>query len=403
MYVTHLSLTNYRNYTRLELDLQPRVHIFQGENAQGKTNLLEAIYYLATTKSPLASSDRQLIRLDAAASDPVSALIPYAQARVSFVRAGEEHTIEARLAVERQEDEANSAASCRRQLLLDGVPRRAFDVLGRLNAVLFLPQDIGLVAGAPSERRRYLDVMLCQIDPVYCRALARYNRVMAQRNALLRQIRERQASPGELDYWDEQLTTQGAGVISRRLWAVIELGREAAQVQTSLTGGAERLDLRYQDTVGERLEAHSGDGGPDTSLPADELAERYRRALRTARAEETARGVTVVGPHRDDLRFLLNGVDATIYGSRGQQRTVTLALKLAEVRVIQSETGDEPVLLLDDVVSELDQTRCELLFQVVNRAQQVFMTTTYLDHYAPDFVKASALWRIASGAVSPLP
>ena len=188
MYLRHLSLANYRNYARLEIDLQARIHVLQGENAQGKTNLLESIFYLATTKAPLASSDRQLISW--AANDEV---IPFARAQALFVRAGEEHTIETTLVKEQRANSDSEEASFRRQTRLDGVPRRAMDVVGKLNVVLFLPQDIDLVSGSPTRRRRYLDITLCQIDPFYCRSLSRYNRIITQRNALLRHIREGQA------------------------------------------------------------------------------------------------------------------------------------------------------------------------------------------------------------------
>mgnify|MGYP005838989075 CR=1 FL=1 len=396
MHIAHLSLTNLRNYTRLELDLQPRIHIFQGENAQGKTNLLEAIYYLATTKSPLASSDRQLIHWAAGEVDPVSQVIPYAHAGVRFVRAGEEHTLEATLVLEPAGEGEAKTLSLRRQLLLDGVPRRALDIVGALNAVLFLPQDVTLVAGPPVERRRYLDVTLCQVDAVYCRTLSRYNRVITQRNALLRRLRERQAGIAELDYWDEQLAKLGAYVLAKRCWVVGELGREAARIQAALTGGGEHLELGYRNTAIER----SGEG--DALLAEAEHERRFRQALRAARGEEIARGMTVIGPHRDDVHFLLNGIDATIFGSRGQQRTIALALKLAEVSLIEEQTSEKPVLLLDDVISELDQQRCELLFEAIARVDQVLITTTHLTHYAADLLSSAILWRIAAGAIIPL-
>ena len=238
MYLSQLSLTHYRNYAHLELPLQARVNVFQGENAQGKTNLLEVIFYLATTKSPRASSDRQLIQWNA-----YDDVIPFTHVEGTYVRGGgaqppgEEHTIEVTLAIEQRGD--SSEATFRRQILLDGAPRRAIDVLGQLNAVLFLPEDISLVSGSPSHRRRYLDVMLCQIDSRYCRSLSRYNRVLSQRNALLRQIRGGSAGMDELAYWDEQLSELGAYVLARRLWAVAVQSPMADRVQRALSGGRE--------------------------------------------------------------------------------------------------------------------------------------------------------------------
>lgn len=404
MYVRHLSLTNYRNYARLEVDLPARIHILQGENAQGKTNLLESIYYLSTTKSPLAAVDRQLMNW--AADDEV---IPHTEIRADFVRGGEDHTLEAVLVKEQAANGGEVEAVFRRQLLLNGVPRRAVGVVGRLNVVLFLPQDIVLVSGGPGERRRYLDTTLCQIDAVYLRTLSRYNRVMTQRNALLRQMREgHRDAGGELAYWDEQLARTGGYIMARRFWAVAELAGRSDEIQRALTGEQERLRLEYQSSVLERLglakEPAMHDGTPDGALLNEEIwAERVRAALQLSRSEERGRAVTVVGPHRDDLRFLLNGVDATVYGSRGQQRTVALALKLAEVGLMDAHNGEMPVLLLDDVASELDTRRARYLLDTVSRAQQVLITTTDLRDYGAAFVSEAMLWRVVAGTLTPAP
>lgn len=383
MYVKQLALTHLRNYTRLELSLPARIHVLRGDNAQGKTNLLEALFYLATTRSPLASSERQLIQWSAA-----DEVIPYARAEATFVRGGQEHSLEITLVLEPQENGARELA-LRRKIRLDRAPRRAMDVVGQLNVVLFLPQDVALVDGAPGERRRWLDITLCQIDPAYCRALSRYGRILTQRNALLHALQERRAAVGELDYWDAQLCECGGTVLARRAWAVEQLNPLADGVQRTLTGDAEHLSLTYQSGV---------------ALQGDEAAIRaaFARALRAARREETARGVTVVGPHRDDLRFALNGVDATVYGSRGQQRTVALALKLAEVDLMAQQTGEMPVLLLDDVASELDAQRCAWLLERISSAQQVLLTTTDLHVLTPAFLERALLWQVAAGTVTPV-
>lgn len=403
MYVQHLALTNFRNYARLEIDLPARIHILQGENAQGKTNLLESIYYLSTTKSPLAAADRQLMNW--AADDEV---IPHAEIRAEFVRGGEMHTLAAILVKEQAANGGEVEAMFRRQLLLNGVPRRAADVVGRLNVVLFLPQDIVLISGAPGERRRYLDITLCQVDGLYLRTLASYNRVMAQRNALLRQLREGYRGGGhhggsELEYWDEQLAQAGGYILARRYWAVAELAGRSDEIQGALTGGQERLRLEYQSSVLERLAAGRDAAAHGDLLDAAMWAERIRAALQLSHAEERGRAVTVIGPHRDDLRFLLNGVDATVYGSRGQQRTVALALKLAEVDLMTAQNGEMPVLLLDDVASELDARRARFLLDTVSRAQQVLITTTDLRDYGASFVAEAMLWQVVAGTLSPTP
>ncbi len=389
MHLTRLALTNFRNYARLEVSLSARIHLLEGENAQGKTNLLEAIYYLATTRSPLASSDRELIAWGARGE-----VIPYARLSATYLRGGEEHTTEMSLVLERQPGEPLEGATFRRQIWLDGVPRRAMDVVGRLLVVLFLPEDIALVAGAPGERRRYLDITLCQTDSAYCRALARYNRVLAQRNALLRAIRERQAQRNELTYWDEELSKLGALILARRMEGLRALEQDVQPVHHALTGGQERLSLHYMSTV-------PCPGAPGAPTPPEEarLIEAFRVALEAARSEEIGRGVTTIGPHRDDVRLLADGVDMTIYGSRGQQRTVALALKLGEMAFMRRAAGEFPVLLLDDVASELDEQRRRFLLGAIREAPQVLITTTSLRDYPADFCASAVRWRVVKGTL----
>jgi len=403
MYLKHLTLTCFRNYARLEIALPARISVFQGGNAQGKTNLLEAIYYLATTKSPFTSSDKQLINWTAH-----SQVIPYAGLECVFNRAGQERTIQVTLVEEPLVAENTTVTRFRRQIRLDGVPRRAFDVVGILNVVLFLPEDISLVAGSPARRRRYLDITLCQMDRTYCRSLSRYNRVLRQRNALLRQICAGHAEATQLAYWDEQLSSLGAYVLLRRLWAIGELDQQAREVQMALTGGEEQLELVYHSSLAKRLPSRTL-GMPteeeietasihDTGQRSD-LAISFLSALRAARREEIARAATVLGPHRDDFRFLINGHDATIFGSRGQQRTAVLALKLAEVKVLHQQTGEKPILLLDDVMSELDQSRGHFLLQRLPQAQQAFITTTNSECFSQAFLDSAVLWRIYGGSI----
>jgi len=393
MYVSHLSLTQFRNYARLEIDLPARMHLFQGENAQGKTNLLEAIYYLATTKSPLASFDRELMRWEA--DDEV---LPHSYVLGRFVRRQQEHAIEVALVKEPViNGNGDSGPVFRRQIKLDGVVKRAIDVVGQLNVVLFLPEDIDLVAGAPGGRRHYLDVLLCQIDAVYCRTLSRYNRVLTQRNALLKQLRDGSMGQAELPYWDEQLSSLGSVVLSARLQACLALAARAAEYQAQLTSGREALALRYESSAAAMVTGGSiaGDANPEAQKSL------LRQALTKSLGDDRIRGVTQVGPHRDDVRFEINGHDATIYGSRGQQRTVALALKLGEVDLMTARVGEPPVLLLDDVVSELDRLRSDCLVQTLDRAEQVLLTTTDLHHLPTAFRERGQVWRVEQGAITP--
>ncbi|MGC9359540.1 MAG: DNA replication/repair protein RecF [Anaerolineae bacterium] len=393
MQLSHLELEHFRNYTHLELALEARCHIFHGRNAQGKTNLLEAIYYLVTTKSPLASSDREVIGWDAT-SEP----IPYARLEGTFQRANAPVTIEATLMLETSSDPNETPRLCK-QLRVNGVRRRAMDVLGQANAVLFMPQDIDLVTGSPSIRRRYLDGTLCQVDNAYCRTLSKYNRAVSQRNALLKRIRERQARPNELSYWDQQVVTLGAHVLARRRSAMRELDTYASQAHAELTAHKEHLSLRYISSLQERAtEARIAPQAPAADAAAIEAI--WRRALPALCGEEIGRGITVVGPHRDDLIFAIGGREASAYGSRGQQRTATLALKMAEMRLMTQAAGERPILLLDDVASELDSQRCQQLIEVVHASDQVLITTTQMDSLPPELRAEARSWHIQAGTVT---
>jgi DNA replication and repair protein RecF len=382
MRLTHLSLHNFRNYVRLDLDLAPGVTVLLGDNAQGKTNLLEAVFYLATSRSPHAGTDRELVNWQVADREP----IPYARLVGRVARGTQpDLTIEITLT-----QEPNNGPRYRKQIRLNGVPRRAMDLLGHLNVVLFLPEDIALVYGAPGLRRRYLDVTLCQIDPPYCAALARYNEVVAQRNALLRDLGERGGDPAQLSFWDERLVQHGSYLVARRGQALRVLDELAHRVHGDLTDGAERLHLCYLPSV-------------EVSEPADAsaLAGTFHAQLQAQRRRELASGVTLVGPHRDEVRFQIDDVDAGVYGSRGQQRTAALSLKLAEVELMQRETGEQPVLLLDDILSELDARRRHFLVNRLNDGlEQALVTATDLHAFPPNFLWRCCIWNVQMGQLT---
>ena len=381
MRLTHLSLHNVRNYVRLELDLPPGVIVLLGDNAQGKTNLLESIYYLATSRSSHAGADRELVNWLAVEQEP----LPYARFVGRVARGESETTVEITLT-----QQQNNGMRYRKQIRLNGVAKRALDLLGQLTVVLFLPEDIGLVSGSPSGRRRYLDVMLCQIDPVYCQSLSHYNRVVTQRNALLRDLRERGGDPAQLKFWDGRLVEHGAYLVARRQGALAGLDELAWAIHGELTDGAERLHLRYQPSV----EAAG-------SEEVNAIGMAFVDQLRSLRHREIPAGMTLVGPHRDEVRFLIDDVDAGVYGSRGQQRTAALALKLAEVHLMHQETGEYPVLLLDDVLSELDAIRRRFLVQWLDHGpQQAVLTTTNLHALPETFLQRCRLWRVTQGRLT---
>ncbi len=378
MHLTHLTLHNFRNYVRLDLDLPPGVTVLLGDNAQGKTNLLEAIYFLATTRSPHSGADRELVNWFAVDDEP----LPYARLVGSVERGTGVLRIEVTLT-----QHTNNGSRFRKQIRLNGVAKRAMDLMGQLNVVLFLPEDIALVSGSPSLRRRYLDVMLCQIDPPYCRALSRYNQTLTQRNALLRDLRERGGDPDQLLFWDERLVEKGTYLVVRRYQALTELDELALRVHSELTDGTEVLHLRYLPSV-----------ELDGQLDNDGARVVFRSQLEALHRREIAAGMTLVGPHRDEVRFLINEVDAGIYGSRGQQRTVALTLKLAEVDLMRRETGEHPILLLDDVLSELDAHRRRFLVHCLNNGpQQAIITTSDLHALPEALLKRCRLWRVQMG------
>jgi DNA replication and repair protein RecF len=365
----------------LDLDLPSGVTLLVGDNAQGKTNLLESVYYLATTRSPHAGADRELVNWLAAEQEP----LPYARLVGRVARGTSEISIQVTLT-----QQANNETRYRKQIRLNGVPKRAMDLLGQLNVVLFLPEDIALVSGSPSRRRRYLDAALCQIDPVYCRTLSRYNQIVGQRNALLRDLRERGGDPAQLAFWNERLVDHGAYLVSRRWDALLALDELAHAVHGDLTDGDEQLHLRYVPSV-------EMDGPGD----AEAVGAAFEAQLQSLRQREVASGMTLVGPHRDEVRFLVNEVDAGVYGSRGQQRTAALSLKLAEVNLMRRETGEHPVLLLDDVLSELDEHRRRFLVHTLeNGADQAIITTTDLHSLPTPFLERCHLWRVEMGRLS---
>jgi DNA replication and repair protein RecF len=398
MRLTHLSLTNYRNFTRLDVDVPAGPLLLVGDNAQGKTSLLEAIYFSATLESFHAQNDRQLINF-LAARDPLAV----ARIVIDYQRAGSPHRLEIRII---QEPTTNGTSLMRKEMLLDGLKRKASQVIGQFNAVLFLPQMLRVIEGSPDDRRRYLNLALAQVIPGYANALSEYARSLTQRNALLKQLGERGGDASQLNFWDEKLTTAGAQMIRARIQAVQELERLAARLHSELTRGSEVLRLGYQPAY-DPLPPPPG----QYSLPMDALVDRsgisleqirqgFLASLARLRSDEISRGVTTIGPHRDELRFLSNGVDLGSYGSRGQVRTAMLALKLAEVAWMQAKTGEWPVLLLDEVLAELDIQRRADLLERLSLCEQALLTTTDLDLFSDDFVQEAVLWNVQGGRIA---
>lgn len=422
MFLTQLQLTNFRSYHRLGLDLAPGVGLFRGQNGEGKTNLLEAVYVLATTKSPRTSAERELVSWHTGAADgtqdALAGLPPFArvEGRVRR-REGEVHLeilFKGEAASASPPDGAPAAASeappgalgevagrLGRSIKVNGLPTRAADLIGQLAVVYFAPEDVSLAGGAPAGRRRYLDLANAQVAPLYLRALQQYNRILLQRNHVLRRIRERRQPRAVLEPWTEQMVRTGAFLLGHRLRMVAAVNQRAAGIFHDLAGTDRRFRVDYRSTA--------CDVAPDAhGLETRAIAGQYRARQAAALEREIEQAVSLVGPHRDDFVFLLDDVDLNTYGSRGQQRLAVLALKLAEAEWMCAETGEVPVLLLDDVLSELDPRRRQYVLGRVAPAEgdadllarrQVLITTTDTHGFPAPFLAAAHRFDIDAGVV----
>ena len=407
MHLKHLSLTNFRNFTRLDVDIPQRVIVLLGANAQGKTSILEAIYFLAAFTSFQTHADRQIVNFTEAKNNPLTVTRLVAE----YQRARSKHRLEARLILEPMG--VVNSQRLRKEVLLDGVKKPVSDVIGHFNAVIFVPQMSQIIEGAPEDRRRYLNLALAQSTPAYARTLSEYNQALTQRNALLKSLWERSAalSPAkggngdQLDVWDEALTRLGSQIILWRIEAVQQIERLASRVHHELTHGSEILRLAYEPAF-DPLPKPDGQLGlkidtvvDRSGLDLKDIQDGFRARLRELRTEEIHRGVTTIGPHRDELRFLANNIDLGNYGSRGQVRTTLLALKLAEVNWMKDRTGEWPVILLDEVMAELDLQRRADLLKYVRETEQVVFTTTDLNLFTPEFTGKAEVWRVEGGKV----
>ena len=366
MRVNRLILRNFRNYAGLSLEFARNINIFIGQNAQGKTNILEALYLGAMGRSHRTAVDNELVRWGQSA----------AAVEIAFTRQETDHKLAIRL-----------IPSQNKEILHNGHPIKQRELVGTLNAVLFSPEDLQLVKGAPALRRRFLDGEISQVSRAYYRQLLQYNRVVQQRNNLLKKVREGEAKADLIDAWDEQLAAGAAFLVGKRLEAVRKLAMLANLMHRRITAGKENLQLSYCQPYLQQDE--------DAQMPRP--SEWYRRQLLARRSEDIARGTTTIGPHRDDLLLAVNGIDLRIFGSQGQQRTGALALKLAELEFIKSETGEYPLLLLDDVMSELDAERRSHLLCFIRERIQTFITATDAKYFPDDL--SGQYYQVAGGAV----
>ena len=383
-YLSRLRLTNFRNLIHLDLGLSPGVTVYYGPNAQGKTTLLEAIYILCIARSFRAENEREVVNFQAAKAGEqalVDGTIEKDGQRLRVI-VGYQPT-------QRSNQEGNGLAyNVRKEIRVNRLKRTAGELIGQVNAVLFSAADIELVQGPPSGRRRFLDILLSQADPMYLKGLQRYHRVVQQRNQLLRLLREGRAKSDELAFWDDELVREGAWITWRRYEAMRELTPACVRLHEDLSGPEENLEVEYR---------------PSVSLAADVTAveDNFREALAAASHRERARPVTAVGPHRDDFNLMINGADMGVFASRGQARTMALTLRLAEAEFLASVRGEGPVVLFDDALSEMDSSRRHRLLEKATRYEQVLITTTDLEQVSGFFGSGADYRYVANGQVWP--
>jgi DNA replication and repair protein RecF len=383
-YLSRLRLTNFRNLTHLDLGLSPGVTVYYGPNAQGKTTLLEAVYLLCIARSFRAENEREVVSFDAANAGEQALVDGTVEKNGQRLR-----VIIGYQPTQRSSREDNGLAyNVRKEIRVNRLKHTAGELIGQVNAVLFSAADIELIQGPPSGRRRFLDILLSQSDPLYLKGLQRYHRVVQQRNQLLRLLRENRANADELTFWDDELVREGAWITWRRYEAMRELTPACVRQHEDLSGPDEDLEVEYRPSV--RL---AGD--------LTEVEDNFREALAAASHRERARPVTAVGPHRDDFNLTIDGADMGVFASRGQARTLALTLRLAEAEFLESVRGEAPVVLFDDALSEMDSSRRHRLLEKATRYEQVLITTTDLEQVNDFFGSGANYCYVSGGQVWP--
>ncbi len=357
MIVESLSLQNYRNYKNLNLNFSDGTNILYGNNAQGKTNILEAVYMSGTTKSHRTNKDLELIRFTQEESH-ISTMVR---------KNGVSHKIDIHL----KNNKSKGVA-------IDGIPiKKASELFGMINFVFFSPEDLNIIKNGPAEKRRFMDIELCQLNKIYLSDLARYNKIVIQRNKLLKELSFRKDMEDTLDIWDLQLAEYGQRIIQMREAFIERLNEIICEIHHSLSGGKEHLRVLYLKNCEEEM-------------LLSKLKENRERDLKLK--------TTTAGPHRDDLGFYFDDMDVRKYGSQGQQRCAALSLKLSEIELVKSTTGDTPILLLDDVLSELDKNRQNYLLNHIHDIQAM-ITCTGLDEFVNCRFSVDKIFRVNDGIV----
>lgn len=342
MLIKSISLTNFRNYSKLNITLNKGLNVFIGNNAQGKTNLLESIYYCSIGKSTKTSKDKELIKWGETTS----------KVKIEIKKEFYENTIEI---ITRDKE--------KKTIKINDIPiKRIGELMGELTVIYFSPDEIRLIKDAPQDRRRFMDIDISQLSRNYFYLLCRYDKVLNQRNKLLKFTKDFEALKDAISIWDEQLSDIASKIIFYRLNFISSLSEPAKRIHSFITDGKENLEVTYQGATGK---------------DSEEIKNKILDALSKNIQKDYELGYTTVGPHRDDIKVMVNGIDIRSFGSQGQQRLATLSLKLAELDIFKNERKETPILLLDDVLSELDETRQQNLLKIIKDVQTVITCTKY--------------------------
>ncbi|WP_106495683.1 DNA replication/repair protein RecF [Lentibacillus sp. Marseille-P4043] len=368
MHIQQLTLKNYRNYDHQDIKFDDKINLIIGENAQGKTNLMEAIYVLAFTKSHRTPREKELIQWDK----------EYAKIEGRIKKRNQSFPLEIVVSSKGKKAKLNRIEQ-----------QRLSDYIGALNVVMFAPEDLTLVKGAPQIRRRFIDMELGQIQPRYVYHLGQYQKVLKQRNYLLKQLQRNSTQDRTmLQVLTEQLIEHAATLLERRFVFLDLLRKWSGPIHYGISRELEQLEIKYCATIEVSEEANK-----------EKIESIYLDKFQEIQEKEIERGTTLVGPHRDDLTFLVNNKDVQTFGSQGQQRTTALSMKLAEIELIYNEVGEYPVLLLDDVLSELDDYRQSHLLNTIQGKVQTFVSTTSIDGINHDTLREAELFRVKDGTV----
>lgn len=405
MQLKSLTLRNFRLFQSLDLLTPQQVILITGNNAQGKTSILEAIYYLATFSSFHASTDRQLIRFSAHNTGMEPAV---AHIKADFESGTSTRHMEVRLILQ---PDRNGSPRFFKEILLDNARKKVNEALGKFNAVLFLPGMTEIIDGSPEQRRRYLNTMIAQANPSYVDFLIQYNQSIQQRNALLKILAEKRSAVSQLDIWDEKIARAGARIIHERDRVIYELRNEAQFIHQALSHDLESLQVVYQPSFDPAKPNNTpyepGLFKPEQSasftnrshISVDEIEKLFFNQLLVVRKLDISRGVSSIGPHRDEIRFLCNSTDLGIYGSRGQIRTALTSVKFAEAKWLKKKTGQLPVMLLDEVLAEIDERRRHDLLHFLEEGNQTFLTTTDMNLFTSEYIDRCKVWHIQHGMV----